>query len=98
MSTTYLSPRSSTVMVDRAWAQSLGLNEIGSARRVGNFYRLPRVAYLRALQQSRTAFDSRACRPAATRTGRPADGEPWHPAWALREWSPHGPGGPVGRR
>lgn len=59
MSTTYLSPRSSTVMVDRAWAQSLGLNEIGSARRVGNFYRLPRVAYLRALQQMReTAFDS----------------------------------------
>jgi len=48
--TTYLSPRSSTVMVDRAWAQSLGLNQVAGARRVGNFYRLPRVAYLRALQ------------------------------------------------
>lgn len=50
---TYLSPRSSTVMVDRAWAQSLGLNQVAGARRVGNFYRLPRVAYLRALQAMR---------------------------------------------
>lgn len=63
MSTTYLSPRSSTVMVDRAWAQTLGLNKIDSARRAGNFYRLPRVAYLRALQQMRdlpaeTAFEA----------------------------------------
>lgn len=63
MSTTYLSPRSSTVMVDRTWAQTLGLNEIDSARRAGNFYRLPRVAYLRALQQLRdlpagTAFEA----------------------------------------
>lgn len=52
-STTYLSPRSSTVMVDRAWAQTLGLNGLSGARRVGNFYRLPRVAYLRALQTMR---------------------------------------------
>jgi hypothetical protein len=52
-STTYLSPRNSTVMVDREWAQALGLNGLGSARRVGNFYRLPRVAYLRALQTMR---------------------------------------------
>lgn len=51
--TTYLSPRSSTVMVDRAWAQTLGLNGLNGARRVGNFYRLPRVAYLRALQTMR---------------------------------------------
>ncbi len=51
--TTYLSPRSSTVMVDRAWAQTLGLNGLNSARRVGNFYRLPRVAYLRAIQTMR---------------------------------------------
>jgi hypothetical protein len=49
-STTYLSPRSSSVMVDRSWAASLGLNQVPGARRVGNFYRLPRVAYLRALQ------------------------------------------------
>lgn len=49
-STTYLSPRSSTVMVDRTWAASLGLNRVPGARRIGNFYRLPRVAYLRALQ------------------------------------------------
>lgn len=53
MASTYLSPRSSTVMVDRAWAQSLGLNQVSGARRVGNFYRLPRVAYLRALQTMR---------------------------------------------
>lgn len=39
----------STVMVDRAWAQSLGLNQISGARRVGNFYRLPRTAYLKAV-------------------------------------------------
>lgn len=51
--TTYLSPRSSTVMVDRAWAQTLGLNGLNGARRVGSFYRLPRVAYLRALQTMR---------------------------------------------
>ncbi len=51
--TTYLSPRSSTVMVDRAWAQTLGISGINGARRVGNFYRLPRVAYLRALQTMR---------------------------------------------
>lgn len=60
MGTTYLSPRSSTVMVDRAWAKTLGLNEIGSARRVGNFYRLPRVAYLRALQQMRDLSGEKA--------------------------------------
>jgi hypothetical protein len=52
-STTYLSHRSSTVMVDRAWAQTLGLNGLSGARRVGNFYRLPRVTYLRALQTMR---------------------------------------------
>lgn len=51
--TTYLSPRNSSVMVDRTWAASLGLNQIPGARRVGNFYRLPRVAYLRALQAMR---------------------------------------------
>lgn len=54
-SPTYLSPRSSTVMVDRTWAASLGLNQVPGARRVGNFYRLPRVAYLRALQTMRDA-------------------------------------------
>lgn len=53
MASTYLSPRSSTVMVDKAWAQSLGLNQLNGVRRVGNFYRLPRVAYLRALQTVR---------------------------------------------
>jgi hypothetical protein len=56
--TTYLSPRSSTVMVDRAWAQTLGLNGLNGARRVGNFYRLPRVAYLRALRDQ--SAESRA--------------------------------------
>jgi DNA-directed RNA polymerase subunit K/omega len=53
--TTYLSPRNSSVMVDRTWAASLGLNQVPGARRVGNFYRLPRVAYLRALQAMREA-------------------------------------------
>lgn len=38
-----------TVLVDRAWAQNLGLNQISGAQRVGNFYRLPRNAYLRAV-------------------------------------------------
>lgn len=60
---TYLSPRNSTVMVDRAWAQNLGLSQARGARRVGNFYRLPRVQYLKALQTMRdqaaveTAFE-----------------------------------------
>lgn len=71
-STTYLSPRSSTVMVDRAWAQTLGLNELSGARRVGNFYRLPRMAYLRALQtmrdQSAEVFEA----PTAVAASEPA--------------------------
>ncbi len=60
---TYLSPRNATVMVDRAWAHNLGLSQTPGARRVGSFYRLPRVAYLRALQTMRdqaageTAFE-----------------------------------------
>lgn len=52
-SSTYLSPRNSTVMVDRAWADSLGLNRAPGARRVGNFYRLSRLEYLRALRAVR---------------------------------------------
>lgn len=40
-------------MVDRTWARSLGLNQAPGARRVGNFYRIPRLEYLRALRTMR---------------------------------------------
>jgi hypothetical protein len=38
------------VMVDRAWAQSLGVPGSKGARRVGNFYRVPRAEYLRLVK------------------------------------------------
>ena len=34
------------VMVDRAWGRTLGAHQAKGARRVGNFYRLPRAEYL----------------------------------------------------
>lgn len=39
-----------SVMVDRAWAGRLGAHRARGARRVGNFYRLPRVEYLRLIE------------------------------------------------
>lgn len=84
--TAYLSPRSSTVMVDRTWAQALGLNGLNGARRVGNFYRLPRVAYLRALQtmrdQSAEAFEVPALVAAAEPAPVPAGGRSLSPCLA----------------
>ncbi len=38
------------VMVDRAWAQTLGIPGAKGARRVGNFYRVPRAEYLRLVK------------------------------------------------
>ena len=34
------------VMVDRAWGRTLGAHQAKGARRVGNFYRLPRSEYM----------------------------------------------------
>jgi hypothetical protein len=41
---------SAPVMVDRAWAQSLGIPGAKGARRVGDFYRVPRAEYLRLMK------------------------------------------------
>lgn len=38
------------VMVDRDWARQLGAHLATGARRVGNFYRLPRAQYVRLLE------------------------------------------------
>jgi hypothetical protein len=38
-----------TVLVDRAWAREIGASQAKGARRVGNFYRLPRAEYVRLL-------------------------------------------------
>jgi hypothetical protein len=81
--TTYLSPRNSSVMVDRTWAASLGLNQVPGARRVGNFYRLPRVAYLRALQDMREA-DTRAFEVPSLQAGSTQEA----PVTARRSLSP----------
>jgi hypothetical protein len=39
-----------SVVVDRAWAQTLGMPGARGAQRVGNFYRVPRTEYLRLLK------------------------------------------------
>jgi hypothetical protein len=38
--------REGPVMVDREWGRMLGAHQAKGARRVGNFYRLPRAEYL----------------------------------------------------
>jgi hypothetical protein len=43
-----------TVLVDRAWAREIGASQAKGARRVGNFYRLPRAEYVRLLNGARS--------------------------------------------
>ncbi|HEX2054726.1 MAG TPA: hypothetical protein VHJ78_13515 [Actinomycetota bacterium] len=50
------------VMVDRDWARQLGAHLAKGARRVGNFYRLPRIQYLRLLEAT---ANSAVTQPAA---------------------------------
>lgn len=38
------------VMIDRDWGRMLGALQAKGARRVGNFYRLPRMEYLRLVK------------------------------------------------
>ena len=40
---------SAPVVVDRHWAQTLGLHNVRGARRVGSFYQLPRSQYLKVV-------------------------------------------------
>lgn len=35
------------VTVDRSWAQALGADKLDGARRVGNFYSIPRAQWMR---------------------------------------------------
>ena len=37
-------------MVDRAWGRTLGVDQAKGARRVGNFYKVPRVEYLKLVE------------------------------------------------
>ena len=47
-----------TVLVDRAWAREIGASGARGARRVGNFYRLPRSQYVRLLDGASTGARS----------------------------------------
>ena len=47
-----------TVLVDRAWAREIGASQARGARRVGNFYRLPRSQYVRLLDGASTGARS----------------------------------------
>lgn len=50
-----------SVLVDRAWARRLGAHLAKGARRVGSFYRLPRMEYLRLLEATaNSAMQSQA--------------------------------------
>ncbi|HVL51568.1 MAG TPA: hypothetical protein VM754_08730 [Actinomycetota bacterium] len=53
-----------SVLIDRAWARQLGAGLAKGARRVGNFYRLPRVEYLRLLEATASSANRPGVHPA----------------------------------
>lgn len=57
-----------SVLIGREWARRLGAHQAKGARRVGSFYRLPRIEYVRLLEATASsAVQSQANVPPALR-------------------------------